>query len=215
MPASDILSPLGLDQLIADRRFKRDARAGRLTSPFGARSVLAGAEIIRSLDLVINRERPGAFAAILKSAGHIEGKKYAADLDLQLSALGKPPLAGLPLEACLVLIENYFAVHGFGELKLDLTHAPDHGLVVATLEHAFFAEVHEGKNVFADHAAAGLLQGFFDYITGEGLGCEEIACVRHGAPRCTFVLTAPERLTAMASFIGHEDAAAIISRLCT
>ena len=211
----DILSALGLDPLIADPKFVREGSTGNLSSPFGTRAVLAGPGLVRSLFLILERERAGSWPGVLKIGGQAWGRKFAADLDARLAAMGKPMLTGLPLEACLVFIENHFAVHGLGRLKFDLAHASEHGVVVAHLEHSFFGAVLPENGLSADPMLAGLLQGFFDHVSGQSLDCAEIACVRRGAGRCTFVVTDPERLAAVAPSIGSETAEAIIARLCT
>lgn len=127
----------------------------------------------------------------------------------------KPPLTGLPLEACLVFLAHHFARHGFGTLRLDLARAAEHGVVVATLADSFMASAAGSAHDFADPLPAGLIQGFFEHISGQELGCEEIACAHLGAPECTFVITAPKRIDSIRGVIGREPAAAIIDRLCT
>src|SRR6185436_14623513 len=116
--------------------------------------------------------------------------RIAQHLDTELSRLGHPALGALPLEACLVLLERRLAALGWGQLKLDLAEAAEHGVVVATLEHSAFAEALADVTDFADPLLAGVLSGFFEHVSGQALGCEEIACVRRGAPACQFVITA-------------------------
>jgi hypothetical protein len=214
MPNSEeILSSLGLEQLIAAGGFTRDETGGVMANPAGARVVCVGPELLRSLHLVLDHERTGAWTAVLKTAGFASGKKIAANLDAELAGLGKPALAALPIEGCLVFIEHYFAVHGWGRLTLDLTDAAQHGVVLARLEQSVFAGALQDPKLFADPLLAGILQGFFEHISGQVLGCEEIACARRGAPHCIFVITAPERLGSIISFVGYESAEAILNRL--
>lgn len=214
MPNSEeILSSLGLDRLIAAGGFTHDAAGGVVADPAGSRVGCAGPELLRSLHLVLEKERAGAWAAVLKTAGFSCGKKIATNLDAELAAMGKPALAALPIEGCLVFIEHYFAVHGWGRLSLDLTDAAEHGVVLARLEQSFVAGALQDPSAFADPLQAGILQGFFEHISGQTLGCEEIACARRGAPHCLFVITAPERLGSVVSFVGYESADAILQRL--
>ncbi|MBI4622310.1 MAG: hypothetical protein HY736_03685 [Verrucomicrobia bacterium] len=214
MPSSEeILTSLGLDRLIAAGRFTQDAAGGVVANPAGARVVCAGPEVLRSLHLVFEKERAGTWTATLKTAGFACGKKIATGLDAELAALGKPALAALPIEACLVFVEHYFAVHGWGRLKVDLADAAEHGVVIARLEQSFFAAALQDPAAFADPLLAGVLQGFFEHISGQTLGCEEIACARRGAPHCIFVITSPERLGTIVSFVGYESAEAILQRL--
>lgn len=209
----EILSSLGIESLVAAAGFNPDPASGVVTDPAGARVAGAGPELLRSLQFVLEQERPGAWVATLKTSGFRCGRKIGESLDAALAALGKPALAAQPIEGCLVLIEHYFATHGWGRLTLDLSGAADHGIVLAHLEHSCFAAALSDPRVFADPLVAGLLQGFFEYISGQVLGCEEIACARRGAPHCVFVITAPERLGAVVSFIGYETADAILNRL--
>ncbi len=213
MPANaTILRELGLEHLLEDGTLAVRAD-GPLAGPAGQRLVAISAEAIRALHHVLERERAGAWRAALKSAGHYTGRKLGEELDARLAALGQPALAALPLEACLALVERHFAACGWGRLQLDLTDAADYGLVVARLEHSAFVEALPAVDDFVDALPAGLLQGFFEYISGQTLGCEEIACGRRGAARCTFVITAPDRLATVMPRLGQESAEAILAAL--
>jgi predicted hydrocarbon binding protein len=203
----------GPDSLPGDGGFLLDAPAGVLRNPQGARMVGAGPEFIRSLYLILSREPPDIWRKTLQSAGLAWGRKMAADLDASLAAAGSPGLSELPLEACMQVLEQYFARHGLGKLALDLTFAPEHGLVVARLENALLVEVLAQATHFTDPLPAGLLQGFFQHLSGQPLGCAEIACGRQRAPQCTFVITDSGRLSAVMPHVGTESAEAIIARL--
>jgi len=170
-------------------------------------------ELLRSLRFVIEKDSAGTWKTVLKASGRACGKSIAAHLDAELTRHAQPALGALPLETCLVLIERCFVLHGWGRVQLDLTDAATHGLVVARLEHSAFVEALAEVNDFVDPLPAGVLQGFFEHISGEPLGCEEIACVRRDAPLCTFVVTAQERLDAVAPLFGRESADAILARL--
>lgn len=208
----EILSALGLDHLIGNRPFRSDA-AGALIDPLGVRVVCAPPEMMRSFRFIFERESPGAWSEVFRTSGRAAGEYLGQHLDRELARLGQPTLSALPLETCVILIERYFAVQGWGILKLDLSDAADHGLVIARLEHSSFAEALSDVNGLVDPLAAGLLQGFIEYISGQSLGCEEIACVRTGAPRCTFVITAQERLDPVIPLVGRQTAEEIITRL--
>ena len=213
-PDSDILASLGLEALVANEQFGR-ARDGTLTDPLGARVVFASPETTRGVQHVMERETAGSWRLVMKSTGHSCGSKIAAKLDQRLTALGKPALAELPLEACPVFIERYVAVHGWGSLKLDLTDATQYGLIVARLEHSYFVEALPKTDDFADPLLAGILQGFFEHISGQTLGCEELGCARRGAPHCTFVITAPERLANVTGQLGRAPVDTLIAQLRT
>lgn len=212
MSADNLLASLGIDPLIADEPFSRNA-AGHLVDPAGARVVLVAGETNRGFRQVMEAEHPGAWDEAMKACGVSCGIKIAGGLDAILVREGKPALAALPLEACLALLEHSFSAYGWGRLSIDLGAAADHGFVVAVLEHSYSAEVLTDTDEFVDTMVAGVLQGFFTHISGQNLGCEEIACARPGATQCTFVITAPERLATIADQIGQEPAETLLARL--
>jgi predicted hydrocarbon binding protein len=214
MPASEN-SPaaVGLDRLFDPRAFVADSTAGRVVDPIGTRIFYASHEFTRAIYHILLKEKPGAWREALTRTGRACGREIAVGLDQESARLALPALGALPLETCLVFLERTFVAHGWGVLKIDLADAADHGLVTAHLTHSYFAEVLSDVNDFVDPLPAGILQGFFEHISGEQLGCLEIACVRRGAPRCTFVITAGERLDSIAPLIGREKAEAIIARL--
>lgn len=214
MPPPDDNAPAsGLDRLFDPHAFTADAATGVVTDPAGARVAYASHEFTRAVHHVLLREKSGVWRDVLARTGRACGRDLALGLDRESARLGQPTLGELPLESSMSFLERTFTAHGWGVLKVDLSDAPEHGLVIAHLTHSYFVEVLSDVNDFVDAFPAGLLQGFFEHISGEQLGCLEIACVRRGAPRCTFVITATERLDIVEPLRGRETAEAIIARL--
>jgi predicted hydrocarbon binding protein len=210
--AEAILGPLGLAPLLEENPFVA-AAPDTWTDRAGSRQgFLAPAQIL-ALHRVLAAARPGAWHAAMKACGVACGRRIAAVLDHSVATLGQPALSALPLEACLCLLERTFALRGWGRLELDLTAAASHGLVVAHLAHSCFVEVLADADGFVDPMPAGILQAFFEHISGQDLGCEEIACARRGAARCTFVITDPARLARITPHLGREPAEALLARL--
>jgi predicted hydrocarbon binding protein len=206
------LAAFGLTDLLATPALFI-ATPGTVFGPLGFRAVAASPEFMRGLRHVLERERGGAWRQAMKSAGQAHGRAAAVRLDQELQRRGQPLLAALPLDASLALLERVFAASGWGQLSLDLSQAAEHGLVVARLEQSCFAEAFAGSNDFADALPAGMLQAFFEHISGQALGCEEIACQARGAPACVFVLAAAERLAPLLPLLGRESADSLIDRL--
>jgi predicted hydrocarbon binding protein len=212
-PPDDFSSASPLDHVFDPAACVVDAAAGTVTDPIGTRVAYAAPEFARAIHFVLLKEKSSLWREALAHTGRACGRDFGLSLDREFTRLGQPALGALPLEECLVLLERAFVAHGWGVLKVDLADAADHGLVTAHLTHSYFAAVLPNANDFVDHYPAGLLRGFFEHISGEQLDCVEIACVRRGADRCTFVITATERLAAVAPFLGRESAEAILGRL--
>lgn len=182
-------------------------------SGVGARPAGLTPEFLAALHHVLEHAQPGAWGGTLKRIGRAGGAQAAVAIDARLATQLRPALAALPLETALEFLQQHFLAHGWGRLALDLSLAPQHGLVLAQLEHSYAAEVLTDATGCVDAFAAGVLQGYFEYISGDTLDCAEIACVRRGAPRSTFVVTTAERLQPLLPLIGRETADAIIARL--
>lgn len=208
----DILASLGLEAALPSSACARDQR-GCFSDLDGTRVVFATAEAMRGLQHVIEQERAGGWAATMKTCGEMCGRQIATTLDARLAQLGHPNLSTLPLEASLAFLERTFPARGWGRLKIDLTHAADHGLVVAIVDDSFFVEALPEANQQVDAMLAGVLKAFFEYISGQSLACEEIACGRQGAAHCTFVIAPADKLTVALPRIGHDAAEAILALL--
>jgi len=209
-PAS---APFQPDRLFDGRGFASDPATGVVQNPAGDRVVYAPANFTRGLYSILRAEKAGTWPAAFQQGGAATGRRAAVQLDEELTRVGEPALAAMPLETCLTFVEHYCASHGWGVLKLDLADASEHGLVTARLTRSYFVEVLNDADEFVDPLISGILQGFFEHISGQELGCLEIACTRRGAPGCTFIITAPERLAAIAPLLGSADAETIIARL--
>ena len=205
--------PPPLDRLFDGRAFGHDAPAGIAETPACERIVFATPSFMRSFHLVLQAEKPGAWSSACARAGTATGRKIATGLDTELARLGEPALAALPLETSLAYIERYFSSHGWGRLQLDLSDAPEHGIVIGRLQQSYFVAALHDVDDFTDPLLAGILQGFFEHVSGQELGCIEIACARRGDPHCTFVITAPERLASIAPLLGSASAETIIDKL--
>ena len=180
---------------------------------FGERTLCVPHEFTHALHHVMQIEKAGAWPRVLLRSGTAHGRRVAEALDREFARLGQPALGEQDLEGCVALIERHCAAHGWGLLKIDLGDAATYGLVVARLECSYFVEVLPASEHFTDAFIAGVLQGFFEHVSGQQLAGVEIACARRGAPHCTFVVGAPEQLAPIAPLIGRETADAILAKL--
>jgi predicted hydrocarbon binding protein len=193
--------------------FFRHSATGALTDLAGERLVCAPDDLLRILRLSLEKELAGAWPSVLKAAGRAYGAELAQRAQGESAAVTAGMVTAPPVETRHAPLEHLFARHGWGRLQLEATDVAAHGLVIARLDHSYFAEAFADMRTFVDAMFAGVLQGYFEAITGQPLGCDEIACVRHGASLCTFVVTAQCRLDAIAPWVGRESAAALLARL--
>lgn len=187
--------------------------AGILTNAQGERVSSLPGPLLTALRFVLEKQRAGSWRITHKSVGRACGKQLGTGLDGALSGLKQPALAALPLETSIDFLARSFALHAWGLLTLDITAADSRGVIVARLENSWFVATLTDANEYADPFLTGVLEGYFEHLTGQPLTGAELACKRRGAPHCTFVLTAQERLTPVLPLIGRETADVIIARL--
>ncbi|MBI5769825.1 MAG: hypothetical protein HZA93_18765 [Verrucomicrobia bacterium] len=211
--------PSEIDRLFAARALAPAAVAGGLRTVTGDPMVAISENFAHALRRVVHAEKPGRWSHVLGQTGSAHGRKLAAALEREFVALGQPPLGEQPLETCVLLIERHFATQGWGILRLDLSDAGSYGFVVARLSHSYFVAALPDAEQFTDALPSGLLQGFFEHVSGQQLACIEVGCARRGppagagGPHCTFVIAAPELLAPIRPLIGQQPADTILARL--
>ena len=213
MVPAKLISALGLDLGGSQAAFTGDTPAGTLVNAQGERVTSLPVALLGALRFVMEKQQSGSWRTVMRTIGRSCGKQIGAGLDAQLTSLKLPGLAALPLETSLDFLRRHFALNAWGILTLDLSAAESRGIVVAQLDHSAFAAALTDANEYADPFVTGVLEGYFEHVSGQMLSGAELACARRGAPHCTFVLATQERLTPVLRLIGRETAGEIITRL--
>ena len=209
----EILSTLNLDDFFKDETFVYDLEQGTVRNASGTRIVYVSADLMKGIQQALYEETADAWKIIFKNCGHTWGKQVAGHFDKDIRRAGYDSHADLPIEGYLSFIEEYFRQHGWGELRMDISQAQETGIVTAHLKNSYFVDVFDEVDDFVDSLLAGILQGFLEYVSGQELGSEEIACAKKGSEECVFAITATSRLEQIESFIGEENADQILQRL--
>lgn len=177
-----------------------------LTDSSGTRVTGAALDFPRSLRYVFERERPGSWAAIMKSTGRAGGRQLAMR---GMAGTGSAP----PLGRCLEELRSHFLEYGWGLLSFDVSAAAEHGVVVAHLASSYFSDPDASDLAPAMPLPAGFLLGYFEQVTDQPLAAEEIG-IAAGPERATAILiSTSEQVARIAPFIGRESAEAILARL--
>ncbi|HUR58492.1 MAG TPA: hypothetical protein VM029_12320 [Opitutaceae bacterium] len=213
MVPDKLISALGLDLGGSLPAFTGDASAGTLVNAQAERVTSLPVALLGALRFVMEKQRSGSWRTVMRSIGRSCGKQVGTGVDAQLANLKVPGLATLPLETSVDFLRRQFALNAWGLLTLDLSAAESRGLVVAQLDRSAFAAALADANEYADPFVTGVLEGYFEHVSGQMLAGAELSCARRGAPHCTFVLATQERLAPILPLIGRESAEAIVARL--
>jgi uncharacterized protein len=213
--STDLVASLDLERFFGHEANRYDLLAGTAYNAAGSRVIYLSADIIKGIHQALLDETGPAWRLILKNCGILWGRRVAQHLERELGLMFNTTPSDLQVADYLRLVESYFSAHGWGVLKLDLSRAESHGVIVASLDESLFAEVLDTETARVDFLVAGILHSLFTHISGQELDCQEIASTRAGAPRGLFVITATKRLDALESRIEQgEPAEQLLAALC-
>jgi predicted hydrocarbon binding protein len=135
---------------------------------------------------------------------HSCGKKWGAfaarrfDQDMQDFA-GKPlrEFTMAEFQSCLA---DLFSHHGWGVVRLDLSHH-DQGLIVVTVSDPIFASLSGPSEKPVDSLMAGVLGGFFATLFEQDLDCVQTSCRARGDQESRFVIGLAARLAGVPNLL--------------
>jgi predicted hydrocarbon binding protein len=174
------LTEVAFERLFGDSQQRFDLYEGTVHSVSDARIIYLSADIIRGTYEALSYEAGEAWGVILRSCGLIWGKRVSLALNRELHAVTARRMESLSVSEYLSLLEQYFARHGWGKLKLDLSEAERFGVVRAEVHNSIFATVLADQKGAVNQMIEGLLAGLLGGISEHDLACLEV--VRRGPP---------------------------------
>lgn len=192
--SESIIQTLDLDRFFDESSCRYDLKDGTSHSSGGTRIVYLPEDAIVGIHSALVEETGPAWKLILKNCGVLWGQRVAKNLDRELGLLFNTSQADLPILEFIRMAENYFASHGWGHVKFDLSHTPTHGFIHVTMQNSLFAAVLEQEVEPVDSMLAGVFASLINAHTDCEIDAIEIACTRAGASQCEFIITASERI---------------------
>ena len=188
-----------LQALFSDAAYRYDLEQGTVDAA-AERIIYLTEDLVNGIFNGLVNEAGEAWGLILKSCGHIWGKRLALVLEKKVRQAAGREFGSLPVEDYLAVLEAYFARHGWGLMRFHLHDAERHGVVRANLRHSLFAASLAQQDKPVDYLVAGMLQALFERVANCPLGCVQVGHERHGAAggSADFLLSAPERIEALA-----------------
>ena len=194
--------------------FEHNLAKGTLFNRSGTKMCMMPSELLLGLQKALEDETGPAWRMILKRCGEIWGRRVAKRFQKELTDFYGRPLHDLPMREFAQLVESHFRYHGWGNLKLEFSHA-EAGLITARMENSAFVEVVGASEYPVD----GLVSGLLSQLIAEGserddIECYETQCSAQGAPYCRFIVGIGGRLSKLDEWVEegleHEE---IMTRL--
>lgn len=201
------------ERLFGEQYQQFDLREGTVANLTGSRVIYMSADIIRGIYEALHYEAGEAWSVILKSCGQYWGQRTATLLTRELRNLLDRPLEQLTVNEFVDLLETYFAMHGWGRIKVRLDTARSHGIIRVTMTHSLFADALGHVEGQVDFLAAGMLKSLFETISGQTLDCIEIGGSRTPIPTTEFLISGPERMALLADVAADLTVDEALARL--
>jgi predicted hydrocarbon binding protein len=204
-----------LQRMFGEEAYHYNLTEGTVKTTGDMRMIYLSSDIVKGIHQALTYEAGEAWRIILHSCGYLWGKNVVKHLRKDLKLMGQQDLDKLPVTDYLYLLEQFFATHGWGQVKIHLDDAQQYGIVRVSLKYSLFVEVLNHAEERVDGMIEGILHGFFEQISGDtNLGCVEASCVRLGAPQCEFLISGAARLERIESSIeSGADFNAVLAEL--
>ncbi|MEN9205092.1 MAG: V4R domain-containing protein [Thermostichales cyanobacterium SZTDM-1c_bins_54] len=176
-----------------------DIHSGLLYSRGGYRLAAFPILLIQAIYSGLRYETGQATPMILFNCGRQWGEVFWQRFQQEMQDYYQQPIWDLPMGILLDCLSDLWATHGWGRLRLDLSHG-DRGVIIAEVTASGFAaaaKANLGETPSPEpmgYLEAGVLACVFSRLAGRELGCVQTACETMGSPVNLFVITIPERL---------------------
>jgi uncharacterized protein len=192
-----------------------DLKSCLLQNRQGERLIALPEHFFLALDEALYEETGQAASFALYTCGTIWGEGFYQRFASQMTSRYGLPISQLQVIPFLLAMREYFAVHGFGLLGLNLARRKQ-GVLIVTLDNSIIApNTRPNPALPACHLEAGILGGWFSAWTGEALTCIQTTCMTKGAPRNVFLVAKAARLQPVRAWVQsaltHDE---ILERLC-
>jgi uncharacterized protein len=183
------------ERLFSDEGQHFDLYEGTVNSPGGAKVVYLSTDIIAGIYQAIKYEAGDAWMVILKSCGKRWGKRVAGALEKEMRSVLNRKFDALTVTEYVELLEQYFAYHGWGNIRLNLDGVEKYGIVQADLKDGIFKYALPQVTGSVDYLIAGMLIGISEQISQTQLDVLQVdSTASDGSVTTHMLLTVPERI---------------------
>lgn len=191
---------VALEELAPD-----EPRQGVVRDELLARNIVVDSTFFEALHLHL-REDGGA-----DELGVRWGRRVALDLETESAESFDRPLRRVPIVTALEMITRYVKRQGWGQLVVDLEHAPE-GMIGFELERSVLAETASNATRPRCGIMSGFLQALLMHLAERPMVVREIRCRALGAPSCLFAGVGAAKANALAEAAGTANDLAALAR---
>lgn len=198
-----------------DAYYQLDVRLGVMKNRFGTKCCTFSAHALRGIYLALKDEVGPAWRIVLRQCGIAWGKKLAERFLKEISSFYGESLDVMTMARFTALVEEYFAVSGWGRLHLDYSRI-DRGLLLVTVNNDVMGDLLRDSGERSGPLLEGVLSSLFSATSGTELDCLEIESPGMQGKLSRLVICTPARLRPVPAWLEqgatHDQ---VIDRLLT
>ncbi|PON13773.1 hypothetical protein C2W62_32570 [Candidatus Entotheonella serta] len=214
MNASAILSRHPVPNLFdANQYYQLNVRTGVMRTSFGTKCCTLSGYALKGLYEGLKHEAGPAWHLIMRRCGESWGKRFAQRFLDEVATFYQEDLEQMNIARFTALLEEYFAVSGWGRVRLDYSQIAS-GLLIVDVQNEIFGDLLRDQGERTGALLEGVLKTLLSAITGNDMDCYETQSMGKGAPISRFLISSRLRLSPVQTWrddqIPHDE---IVSRL--
>lgn len=166
---------------------------GLLENRRGDRLLAIPEPLLKAIYAGLEKETGQASKLVLYNCGRWWGKNFYARFCEELHDYFNQPMAELSMAEFLQSLQQCWKTHGWGQIHLDVTYRDKGFICVEVWNSAFTAFAPSSQGASGD-LERGILEIFFNQLTGRELRCVQTSCTSKGDDCNRFILGLEKRL---------------------
>jgi predicted hydrocarbon binding protein len=166
---------------------------GLLENRRGDRLLAIPQPLLQAIYAGLEKETGQASKLVLYNCGRWWGKNFYARFCEELHDYFNQPMADLSMAEFLQSLQQCWKTHGWGQIHLDVTYR-DKGFIGVEIWHSAFTAFAPQSQTPSGDLERGILEIFFNQLTGRELCCVQTSCTSKGDDCNRFILGLEKRL---------------------
>jgi predicted hydrocarbon binding protein len=183
----------------------QDLKRGTIENRSGMRMLALTDDFLLALGNTLEAELGERAGPALKAIGRDWGQQAGQTLASQMEQHFGQKLMEMPLNMFAANVTEAFQHHGWGNFRFDFSRYAS-GLLTVIVGSPIVGSSVQHATRPVETLLSGFLAGMFSYFSGTDLDCLQTECAARGAAESRFILTLPERLQAVAAWVGEGKA---------
>lgn len=174
--------------------YQLNVHTGVMRTSFGTKCCTLSGYALRGLYQGLKHEAGPAWHVIMRRCGESWGKRFAQRFLEEVASFYHEDLDHMKITRFTALLEEYFAVSGWGRVRFDYSQIAS-GLLIVDVQDEIFGDLLRNSGERSGALLEGVFKALLSTITGKDMDCYETQSLGQGAPASRFLISSRLRLS--------------------